>query len=333
MKFRIIPTVLAATSLTLSLAACSGAPATDSGVGGEDLTTLKVGVMSINSNAALLLGDEKGFFEEEGLKIETTAIANPPAGIAAAQSGQMDLTYATSIPLLNALSQSVPLKVIAPADGYPDDVLEMSNPAEVDDTGLFVAADSDIDSPADLQGRTVAVPARKAQLEVNIASLIRNDGGDPSKVNWMVLDPASALQTLQQGQVDAAGLISPFMTQAKEAGARLLASPGVQFFGGGVVGSWVAGHSTVDQKPEALAAFKRAVEKANAYAQDHMDEAQQVASKLTSVELETVKAGPKSYWPTNVEIEDFQTVNEKLVELGYLPKEVPLDDSLIFTTK
>lgn len=332
MKIRAIPAALAAAALSLSLAACGGGTesAGPAGTDGE-LTPLQVGIVGIGSDAAITMAQEKGFFEEEGLDVETTVVANPPAGIAAAQSGQLDLAYTPSIPLLNALSQSVPLTVVAAADGYPADVLETSDPGQADDTGLFAAAGSGIDSPGDLEGKTVAVPARNAQLEVTIANAIREDGGDPSSVNWMVLDPASALQSLEQGRVDAAGLVAPFTARAEESGATFLAAPGVEFFGDGAVGLWVAGQDTVEAQSEALAAFQRAIYRANAYANEHLDEAQQTASEVTGVDLETIQAGAENYWPAEVRLEDIQRVNEKLVELGYLQEEVPVDDSLILS--
>ncbi|WP_309124289.1 ABC transporter substrate-binding protein [Arthrobacter sp.] len=322
-----IPVVLA-TATALMLTGCGGNSGDEAAAPGES-STLTVGTVGIGSDAAIQMAIDKGYFEEEGLTVETTVIANPPAGIAAAQSGQIDLTYTPSIPLLNALSQNVPLKVVAAADGYAEDAAQSEDLATVDDTGLYVPAGSSITDPKDLEGKSVSVPARKAQMEVTISKVISDAGGDPQKVNWMVLDPASALQSLDSNRVDAAALISPFTAQAGTKGHQRLASPGIEFFEKGAVGLWVAGTQTVEDKSEEMAGFARAINKANDYANNNPEEAEEVGAEVTGVPLETVQEGAEVYWPTEVRLEDLQRVNALLVELGFLPQEVAIDESLI----
>lgn len=326
----------AATSLALALAACGSGDKAPEASGG--IQTLKVGIIGIGSDAAITFAQEKGYFETEGLKVETSVVANPPAGIAAAQSGQLDLTYTPSIPLLNALSQNVKLKVVAAADGYAADALEQAKANDgdgsiVDDTGLLAGKDSGITSPKDLEGKKVSVPARKAQLEVTISNAITEAGGDPAKVNWMVLDPASALQSLQQGRIDAAGLVAPFIAKGVASGDKLIASPGLEFFGPGAVGLWVAGDSAIQAKAAGMAGFERAIYKANAYANEHHAESQELSAKITDTPLDVIKQGAVAYWPTSVSLKEIEGVNEKLVNLGFLPKKVALDDSIILNQK
>ncbi|MFC0582215.1 ABC transporter substrate-binding protein [Micrococcoides hystricis] len=330
MNIRRLGATAAALVLATTLAACGDSGG--SNVGGGDTQTLKVGLIGIGSDAAVKIAEEEGYFAEENIKVESTVVANPPAGIAAAQSGQLDIAYAPSIPVLNALSENVPLKVIGAADGYPENSEDVE-PRDLDDTGLFANPDAGINSPKDLEGKSVSVPARKAQLEVTIANSVSEDGGDPSKINWMVLDPSSALQSLQQKRVDAVGLVSPFTARASSEGGKYVASPGVEFFGEGAIGLWVAGESTTENKAEAIASFQRAMKKANEYANENYEEAEQYASELTNIPVETLKEGAHTYWPTDVTLEQIQDVNKKLADLGYLSKEVELDDSLILESK
>lgn len=326
---RSIPLALAAV-LSMALAACgSGSGPASTAPAGDGVTTLKVGTIGIGSDAAIRLAVDKGYFKEQGLNVEISVIANPPAGIAAAQSGQIDLTYTPSIPLLNALSQNVPLKIVAAADGYEDGAGESADLNRVDDTGLLVRQDSDISRPKDLEGKSVSVPARKAQLEVTVSKLVKDDGGDPAKVNWMVLDPSSALQSLNSGRVDAASLVAPFTSKAVSEGNRLLASPGVEFFEQGAIGLWVAGTNTVTSKEKAMEGFKAAIYKANAYANSHIDEAQQLSAEITKTSVDVVQAGAVNYWPEDVRIEDIERANNNLADLGFLSEPVTLPADLI----
>lgn len=320
--------VLAAGAV-LALTACTSAPADTSSDGGDgELTTLKVATIGLVSDGALLLGQEQGFFEEEGLKLETSVVANPPAGLAAAQSSQVDIAYAPSIPLLNALSSGVPLKVVAPADGYIAGASEVEDPATVDDSGLYASADSGIESIEDLEGATIAVPARKAQLEAVISDALDRAGVAPSSVDWVVLDFTSAVAALKSGTVDAAGLVSPFTSEADAAGAVFLAAPSVGFFEEGAVGLWTAGAGTVDAKADAIAAFQRAVAKSNAYANEHPEDAIQAGLDYTgsTLAVEDIKL---PFWPAEVAPIDLDRVNEKLVKLGLLPSEVDLEGVVV----
>src|SRR5690554_4676765 len=112
---RLIPALALAATAALTLAACSpgGDASTDGGDSGSGLTTLSVATVGLTADGSLIAGIEQGFFEEEGLEIETSVVPNPPAGLAAAQSGQVDIAYSPSVPLLNALSEGVELQVVA----------------------------------------------------------------------------------------------------------------------------------------------------------------------------------------------------------------------------
>ncbi|HRO30704.1 ABC transporter substrate-binding protein [Citricoccus sp.] len=322
----------AVTSLGLGLVACGGSTTAESGQtqSGSSGGTVTVGALGLASDASLRLAEEQGYLEEAGINsIEVKTVANPPAAIAAVQSGDIDVAYTPSVPFFNALNQGIDLTVVAAADGYPDDALEM-DAAELDDTGVYVAAGSDISSPADLEGRKVSVPARKAQMEVTISETIRQDGGDPSKVQWMVLDPASALDSLKNGRIDAAALVSPFTEQAGAQGNTLLSSPGVAFFEKGAVGLWVAGTDQVEQDPAKYEAFREAMVKAFEYGNENTEEAQKHAAEITGVDLETIRQGATTYWPLETRLEDINRANEKMTELGYQPQNAPLtEDSIL----
>lgn len=323
-----IPLAMAAVS-ALGLSACGGGGEPSSDAAPHQETNLKVAYLGLTLDACLDIGIEKGYFEEEGLNIETSTIANPPAGVAAVQSGEIDLTSTPSIPMLNALAQGVPLTVVAALNGFAPGALKTEDPSKIDSTGLYVRADSDIDSPADLEGETVSVPARGAQMEVTVAAAIKEDGGDPNKVNWMVLDYASALESLTAERIAAASLVAPFTDVAESDGHEALVYPSLSFFGEGTMGLWVAGAETAETKSEALEGFQAAMHKTNEYCNNNLEEVYEKGAEMTQTPLEVVKQGAVPYWPTEVALEDIESVNTKLVELGYLPEPADLDNLLL----
>ena len=86
-------------ALILTSCSSSEGSGTSSEASTDELTTLKVMTMGLTFDGALYGGIEQGFFKEEGLEIEVSVMANPPAGLAAAQSGQVDIAYAPTIPV------------------------------------------------------------------------------------------------------------------------------------------------------------------------------------------------------------------------------------------
>ncbi len=335
---RLIAALALIPAAALALSACSsgGQPSETPGETADtsapaELTTVTVGTVGLTSDGALIAGMEQGFFEEEGLKIETSIVQNPPAGLAAAQGGQLDITFTPGIPLLNALSQGIGVQVIAASHGYDPAAKDSDDPGQFDDTGLFASAKSGITTIEELEGRTIAIPARKAHLEVVIADELQEAGIDPETgVNWVVLDFTSAVAALNEGTVDAAGLVSPFTTQALEAGNPQISAPSVAFFDGGTTSYWVAGTSTIEQKPEIIAAFQRAIVKSNEWANEHPEEAIQAGLTYTNSPL-TVADVMVPYWTTDVAPKNLETMMNKMVKLKFLA--APVDLSNAFHTQ
>lgn len=310
-------------SLALALAACtSNTP--DKTTSSGSLTTLKVATIGLTSDGSLINGINKGFFEKNGLKIETSVVANPPAGLAAVQSGQVDIAYTPSIPLLNALANGVSVKVIGAADGFSSADVAAKDPGEFDDTGLFASPKSGVTSVKELAGKTIAVPARNAQMEVVISDVLKRSGVDPKGINWVILDFTSAVAALKNGTVAAAGLVNPFTSEAENAGATKLSSPSIAFFGEGAVGLWVTGSNTLTSNKAHIVAFQKALKESNAYANAHPKEAIKAGLAYTKSIL-TVDQVAVPYWPAEVKQSNLSNVNQKLVDLGFLKSLVNLN--------
>lgn len=317
----------------LALAACSSGggqtPTTAPTTGGTgQMTDLTVAVVGLTSDGALWSGVEQGFFKDEGLNVKISTVANPPAGLAAAQGNQVDVAFTPGIPLLNALSQGIGVEVIAGSHGYNPAVVGTPDAAKADDTGLFGSAKNGINSISDLKGKTISVPARKAHMEVVISDELAKAGIDPqTEVNWVALDMNSAVAALNNGTVDAAGLVSPFTSQAAAGGNTQLSAPSISFFGGGTTSYWVSGTGTIQQKPEAIQAFQRAIKKSNDWANEHPEQAIEAGLKATNSQLK-VSDVVVPFWSTDLAEKNLENTMNKMVKLGFLA--APLDLSKAF---
>lgn len=291
------------------------------------LTDFTVTVVGSTTDGALWSGIERGVFKEEGLNVKVSTVPNPAASLAAAQGNQSDIAFAPGIPLLNALSQGIGVQIVAGSHGYDPAVVGKPDEAKADDTGLIGSAKNGITSVSDLRGKTIVVPTRKAHMEVFISAALEKVGIDPqTEVNWVVLDQTSAVAALNEGRADAAGLVSPQMTQALEAGNPLLVAP-ISFFGAGTTSYWVSGTSTIQQKPEAIQAFQRAIKKSNDWANEHPAEATEAGLKALNSAL-TVADVPVPFWSTDFAEKNLENTMNKMVKMGFLP--APIDLSKAF---
>jgi len=313
---------------TLALVGCSSSPDADNaGADGGITDSLRITTDGTMGAAAIHLGVEQGFFEDVGLTLEITDSPNPPAAIAALQSNEVDIAAVPTVPSLNAQAQGIELISIAPAQGYPEDSDAW---ADFDTSGVYANPDSNINSPKDLEGKTVAVNARKAVFEAYIQDAVKNDGGDPDQINWVALDFGSQIEALRTGEIDVAGFGMPFNLEAEANGAEMVWAPGASFFEGGVNSTWLASGESIENT-DAIDRFREALLKSNEYANENLDEAIEMGAELRDIDVDLIEdSGRFIYFPTELPAEDIEVVSQKLVNLGFLEDTVDMTDRVVF---
>jgi NitT/TauT family transport system substrate-binding protein len=268
------------------------------------------------------LGIDQGFFKDEGLEVDYLTVGAPPATVASVQSGQVDVGSIPTLPAITAISHGVDILPFMSGSGYPRGTHDLK---QYDQLSIYVSPGVDISSPAELEGHKVAIPSRGAVMEVLISDAVRNDGGDPAKVNWIVLDYGSQVSALIDGRVDAAGLSLPFTAQVADAGAELLMGPAIDFYEEGPLTTWIASPDTAADD-DLLMRLQRAIQKSNAYANNHRDEAMAKASKITGIDEQLFReARGFNFYPVDLKLDDFQRASEKMHGLGFLKAPVDLE--------
>ena len=327
LKLRRRALAVAAVALIGAFSVACGSDDDDEGAGGAGGTNqaakITVATLPITSNAAVDLAKEKGWFKEENLEVTIRQVPNPPASIATVQGNQAQFAYTPTMAVLNAVAAGVPLQITQAADGYPEGAWERIQAGEeeakaVDDTAVWARPDAGVSSPKDLTGKTVAVPARKTQLEITIAKTVKEDGGDPSKIKWIALGFPEMPPALDAKRVDAVGLVDPFNATVEQKGAKYVASPGISTFEEGAVGVWATTKSYAEQNKDVIERFNRVIAKANAYSNEHHSELQQLAARTTKTPIDVIKASHMPYWNTEVKPEDVDKAADAMVELGYI---------------
>ncbi|OLO40701.1 ABC transporter substrate-binding protein [Alkalihalophilus pseudofirmus] len=165
-----------------SLAACGGdtqQEETEEAPGGEtpeiteseELTSIDI-MLDWYPNAVhsyLYVALEEGYFEEEGLDVNIVFPANPTDPINLAASGGVTLGITYQPDVIMARTMDVPVVSIAAIVRSPLN-------------HMMVMADSVIESPADLEGKTVGYPGIPVNEPI-LKTMVEADGGNFDEVN------------------------------------------------------------------------------------------------------------------------------------------------------
>lgn len=274
--------LIAVTALTLALAACSSgatepSASPDSGSENGELQTVNVVGVPVVDMAALYVGEEQGFFEEEGLALNIEFGQGTAAMIPALLNGQFDFQYGGSVNLLQATDAEIPVVAIA-AGGRTTGV------QGEDHGGLLVLEDSPVQTAADLENKTIAVNALRGLHEVALWASIRKAGGDPTKVSFVEMALPDMGAALESGQIDAASTSEPFLGVLQGEGARLVTSLYVDADPDFVTALYFVTAEKAQSDPELIEKFTRALEKSFAYSNENPDAVRAQLGNFTQID-------------------------------------------------
>ena len=237
---------------------------------------LAVAAIPIVDVAPLYLGKAKGFFAEQNLDLTIQSVRGGAEAVPGVVSGQFQFAFANVISLLLAHSKGLPLKVIAAGN--------FSTGKAEDFGGIVVPAGSAIKSMKDLEGKTVSVNQINNIVGVGVRASMRKAGGDPDKIKFIEVPFPEMPAALGQARVDAACIVEPFLTVARNQGATVLdwnfANTGPNLM--------IAGYFTTKDyaksNPDVVARFTTAINKSLTYAAEHPDEARATLLTYTKIE-------------------------------------------------
>lgn len=166
-------------------------------------TKLKVGYNGGACLGGFGIALANGFYEKEGLDVE---IVNMTSATDAIGTGKVaaggDHIATLLVPTVNGVNMT------------------FTTPSQTGCKSLYVWADSDIQTTADLKGKTIAVPDGIGMSDQNITMrYLSKDGMDPQKdVNYKVVTNDAIVQALQSGEVQAGNLSDQFAAPFVEDG-------------------------------------------------------------------------------------------------------------------
>ncbi|WP_405608125.1 ABC transporter substrate-binding protein [Streptomyces sp. NBC_00076] len=303
--------VLGLGAVLVTVIGLGGCGSSDSGASGSSpsngdrTTTVKVGVIPIVDVAPLYLGQQKGFFDSRGIKLEMVSAQGGAAIIPGVVSGQFQFGFSNTTSLMVAQAKGVPVRSVANGAASNGKV-------GADVTGVVVKKDSPIKTAKDLAGRTVAVNTLQNIGDTTVRESVRRAGGDPAKVKFVEIAFDQMPAAVDGGRVDAAWMGEPAQTIAKAQGARVVASPFAETDPRLTVATYFTSTGLAQQNPDLVRKFTEAMAESLRYASGHPDEARQVLTTYTKISGDVLKRLTLPSWPADVDM----TSLEKLASLG-----------------
>lgn len=237
-----------ALGLVLALGALSACGTSDAdSAGNDELTELKVGALPLPDYAALYWADQKGYFEDEGLTVELQPLQGGPVGIQRVGAGDLHCSFANTLSTITAQTSGVPIKLMALSSAIGDQSQTYA-----------VAADSPIQSMADIVDVTVGVHTTNNVADLLFLNLAEDEGIEVSP-NFVEVPMPEMIDGIKAGSIEVGYMGEPFATAARADGLRevvdLTAGPNA----GLAAASFICGSDFVEENPETAEAFQRAL--------------------------------------------------------------------------
>jgi NitT/TauT family transport system substrate-binding protein len=229
-------------------------------------TEIKLMTLPIANTFPLDLGVKKGFFADQGIEIKKTVVASGNDVILGLGNNNAEIGFGGFVPFMIGSTGGIPLQVLTAS--------EVEGTSQADNwQNILVKGSSNIRTPGDLAGKTIAVNALKGVGEVMIKAAMQKIGVSPTSFRLTALPFPQMRSALNNGQVDAIWTPEPFLSQALNIDhARIVMAPGPvlgKFFpigGYAAKPSWISSHRSLASR------FRIAMNKSLNYAQTHPQE-------------------------------------------------------------
>ncbi|HYP41165.1 MAG TPA: ABC transporter substrate-binding protein, partial [Chloroflexia bacterium] len=168
-------------------------------------TKVRLGYISVMIFAPLFVGIERGYFAEEGLDIELTALQGGSDSVVQLAAGNFDVAVGgAGAGLLNAAERGVRFQIVAP--------MHSERPPLTSPLVISAKRADEFKSVADLKGKKVAINATGAATEYWLAQALAKAGLTMDDIQLQTVAFRDVPAALENGSLDASILGEPLAT-------------------------------------------------------------------------------------------------------------------------
>jgi NitT/TauT family transport system substrate-binding protein len=271
---------------------------------------LRIAANANDTFASAYYALDEGFFTRAGLNASVQTISNGAAITAAVIGGTMDIGVAVPVTLGSAYLRGLPVVIVAAGS---------MSITSVPTTRLCVLATSPIKSAQDLAGGTVAINALNVGLDLSLNVWLAANGVDRSAVKEIEVPFAEMGVALERHAVAAAIISEPSYTVlARQTPLRTLTNINAAISGQYVSSCWFSTRDFVQQHPEHIRRFIRAIYDAQRWANTHHDASGAILAKYSSLDLAVVHSMTRAHYADALRASDVQPFFDVAVKFGGL---------------
>ncbi|GGM43573.1 sulfonate ABC transporter substrate-binding protein [Longimycelium tulufanense] len=303
--------VTSAALLAITVSGCSllgGSNGADGGNDKVEKAKITVGLITKAIDVAPVhLALKEGYFKDEGLDVELRTIQGGADAVPGLASGSLDIAFGNWISFFAAQAKgTLDLRVVS--DGY------QAKP------GMFMVLarpDSGIKGPADLKGKTVAVNTTGNVNELTLKSVLQANNVDTDSIKFATMPFPDMPANLQNKNVDAASVIEPFATLAQNKFGALPVLDSMQGPTADLpIAGYVATKKFAEQNPRTVAAFQRAMKKAQGECSADRKKVENLLVDYAGISAEIAPLVHLGTFPTTLEATRLQRVADLMKTFG-----------------
>jgi NitT/TauT family transport system substrate-binding protein len=310
LKNRVIA-LLTITALAATTAACgSSDDKKDTGTtASAAIDKVKVGVIPIVDVAPIYLGKEQGFFSKRNIDLTMEQAQGGAAIVPAVVSGQYQFGFSNVVSLMLAQSKNVPIKAVANGNNSTGDTKK--------DFGMLVVKDPAITSAKQLEGKTVATNTLKNIVDTSVKQIVRNDGGDPTKVKFVEVPFPDMGAALDTDRVQAIFVVEPFLAAAQAKGWKTIGSfadvdPELN------ISAYFTSTQLIQTKGDLVTRFTEAMKESLAYAAANPDAVRKVITSYTTIKADVAATVTLPTYNIDINKAAVDKLNQLMVTEGLL---------------
>lgn len=315
---RLVPVVA-----VLAAAALQGACGEENGATVEAGGTarLTIGTSPAADNAPMHLADRKGYYEEQDLEVDFSVAEGGAAIVPAVIEGSTDIGASNITSLVIARSKGLPIKIISVVGAVGEE-------PETDTSAVMVPEGAPIREPRDLEGKTISVNTLNNIGPLSVNAALEAEDVDFRSVEYTEVPFPEAIPTLEDGQVDAAWVVEPFVTAGRRSGARTILRPFTQTAPGLPINALFVTESFLERNRDVVRRLVRAVDKGLEYSQSHPGEMREVITSFTEIPEDIAAKLTLPTWEPGIDTEGIQRHIDLAARYGFIDEKPELSDLL-----
>jgi NitT/TauT family transport system substrate-binding protein len=302
----------AAICVVLAVLLSAGAASATSAEGSGAQTSVPIAFLPVEPVMQAAYAEAKGFFARQGIDAELKVVSDPSLIPAAVLSGEVRFAAFNIGGLANLKARNIPVKLIASGALY-----RPTAPT----TALVAAPGKTIARARGLVGKRIAIDRRTTVAHIGLLTWLKRNGVSADHVTLVELGGfAAMLGPLRRGQVDAAVLPEPYLTQAVRRGSRRIATIFDAVCAKDcLITAWIA---RKDVDPVLAARFRNAIQAAGLWANQKRNQPASAAivAEHTGIDAAVTRKTTRTTYSTRLRPVQAQPWIDVYAEFGVIPK-------------